>query len=374
MKICQAIKELSQRVATPQTAFVSHLTPTQHAKLVNLVGRKCTVKCLLNDSEVTALSLGHWCPSVNNDKRHVGGLDFNVGLDLMAANGTKIPFIGWADVRVQLPSSTEEKLEVHVPFLITLGRLEMPILGYNVIEELVRMDRWEGEFSLGSSVLKSLKAGFVNSDESQLEALINLIKASGKDYLCALRTSKKATIIPRGQTTKVPCRANTGPVTSNTPVLFEPDELSPWPAGLEIYETLMTVRKGSVSRIEIDVHNTSQHDIIIPGRTQLGRFQLVKSVTLMEVKLAEPDSDRVANPECTDNLHTVAGVEKEESPQESNDVIPEVDMSGLTSEQQEVFRKMLKEEAASFAKNEDDIGCIEGLHMDIDLSDSTPVQ
>jgi len=33
----------------------------------------------------------------------------------------------------------------------------------------------------------------------------------------------------------------------------------------------------------------------------------------MEVKLAEPDSDRVANPECTDNLHTVAGVEKEES-------------------------------------------------------------
>ena len=73
-------------------------------------------------------------------------------------------------------------------------------------------------------------------------------------------------------------------------------------------------------------------------------------------------------------MHTVAGVEKEESPQELNDVIPEVDMSGLTSEQQEVVQKMLKEEAASFAKNEDDIGCIEGLHMGIDLSDSTPVQ
>ena len=35
---------------------------------------------------------------------------------------------------------------------------------------------------------------------------------------------------------------------------------------------------------------------------------------------------------------------------------------------------MLKEEAASFAKNEDDIGRIEDLQMDIDLSDSTPVQ
>ena len=35
---------------------------------------------------------------------------------------------------------------------------------------------------------------------------------------------------------------------------------------------------------------------------------------------------------------------------------------------------MLKEEAASFAKNDDDIGCIADLQMDIDLSDSTPVQ
>ena len=50
-------------------------------------------------------------------------------------------------------------------------------------------------------------------------------------------------------------------------------------------------------------------------------------------------------------------------------------MTGLTMQQQEVVRKILKEEAASFAKNDDDdIGCIEDLQMDIDLSDSTPVQ
>lgn len=48
-------------------------------------------------------------------------------------------------------------------------------------------------------------------------------------------------------------------------------------------------------------------------------------------------------------------------------------MTGLTTQQQEVVRKMLKEEAVSFAKNDNDIGCIEDLHMDIDLSDSTPV-
>ena len=49
-------------------------------------------------------------------------------------------------------------------------------------------------------------------------------------------------------------------------------------------------------------------------------------------------------------------------------------MTGLTTEQKEVVQRMLKEEAASFASNEDDIGCMEGLQMDIELSDSTPVQ
>ena len=57
MKIRQAIKELSQRenLGTTETIFVSHLTPTQHAKVVNLIGRKCIVKCLLNDNKVTVL-------------------------------------------------------------------------------------------------------------------------------------------------------------------------------------------------------------------------------------------------------------------------------------------------------------------------------
>lgn len=59
---------------------------------------------------------------------------------------------------------------------------------------------------------------------------------------------------------------------------------------------------------------------------------------------------------------------------ESDAATPEVDMTGLTMQQQEVVQKMLKEEAASFAKNDDDIGSIEDLQMDIDLSDSTPVQ
>lgn len=45
------------------------------------------------------------------------------------------------------------------------------------------------------------------------------------------------------------------------------------------------------------------------------------------------------------------------------------DLSGLTSEYRKVVSSMLKEEAASFAKNENDIGCMEIF----DLSDSAPI-
>ena len=114
----------------------------------------------------------------------------SVGLDLTAANGTKIPFIGWADVRVRLPSSAEEVRDVHVPFLITVDRLEMPILGHNVIEDLVKMSTQEGESTSGFNILSAFKKGFADSDERQLETLINLIQAPSDDYLCTVRTSK----------------------------------------------------------------------------------------------------------------------------------------------------------------------------------------
>ena len=178
-------------------------------------------------------------------------------------------------------------------------------------------------------------------------------------------------IIPRGQVVNVSCRANTGPVSATIPVLFEPDEMAQWPTGLQIYETLKTVKKGSVSRIDIEVRNTSQHDITLANRTPLGRLQLVKSVTPMEARLAKEKGPETWR---KDDSCTPTGVDDEGLCKEPNNAVPEVDMTGLTTEQKEVVQRMLKEEAASFATNEDDIGCMEGLQMDIELSDSTPGQ
>lgn len=94
------------------------------------------------------------------------------------------------------------------------------------------------------------------------------------------------------------------------------------PAGVETYETLETVKKESVPRIEIEVHDSSQHDIILPGRTQLGRLRLVKSVKPMKIKLAKLDIDSKLKPERTTIGHIVAEAKKGgELQQESDDVV-----------------------------------------------------
>ena len=82
----------------------------------------------------------------------------------------------------------------------------------------------------GFNILSAFKAVFEDSDEKQLEALINLIQAPSDDYICSIRTSKRDTVIPKGQVVNVSCRANTGPVS----VLFEPDEMPQWQPGLFI--------------------------------------------------------------------------------------------------------------------------------------------
>ena len=91
---------------------------------------------------------------------------------------------------------------------------------------------------------------------------------------------------------------------TNVPVLFEPDELPRWPTGLEIYETLKTVKKGSVSRVDIEVHNTSDHDITLPRRTLPGRLQLIKYVTPMEVKLASTADSKEPESQFADDVST----------------------------------------------------------------------
>lgn len=150
----------------------------------------------------------------------------------------------------------------------------------------------------------------------------------------------------------------------------------------EVPETLVTIRGGASSRVKIQVRNTTDHDITLRNRTVLGKLQLVKSVTPLEVRKREdeessadciPSSEKSLEEGEDFGLQSDATV-KTKCQSETSNPPPDVDLGDLTEDQKIAVLNMLKEEADSISKDDDDVGCAEGLQLKINLSDNRPVQ
>ena len=381
--LCSAISHLSSK-AEPKTldpsdgTFISHLTPQQRETMVGLVGKRCIVKGEINGhSEEVLWDTGAQVSIVSREflKRNFPGVVvkeiselLNTELNLTAANGSEMPYIGWVELNFRLSSS---KNDLKVPFLVTEQYLDSPLIGFNVIEEIVKDSN--GDVALNQAITSS----FTDLDSQTAPVFVNFIENLNQEELCFLKTTKRDVTLPPKESQRVTCRANTGPVERNTPVLFEPDEGSPWPNGLEVSETLLTVKKGKSSQVDIEITNNTNHAIVLRGRTLLGRLQLVQSVTPVEVKIKGSTSSTQANGVQASGTTEPAQTIDEESVGISMGIpsqIKDIDLEGLTPAQKEMALKLLSEEADSFAKDDNDIGCIPDLQLDLDLEDQTPVQ
>ena len=196
-ELCEAIQNVPKPQGDPvkghgdgcdPSVFVSHITPKQHAAVARLVGRKCSVNCRLNDIKMTALwdtgaqvsvITEHFLKQQLPDSK-IRDIDELPGvktdLKLTAANGTTIPYKGWVETRFRLSEKNEK--EVSVPFLVTEKHLDHPIIGYNVIELLIKDN--EKEPTLVQNIIRS----FVNLREEQAKQLVNLIETKDPKFLC----------------------------------------------------------------------------------------------------------------------------------------------------------------------------------------------
>ena len=275
--------------------YVSHLTPAEYSKVVGLVGKRCMVHCQLNGQKVHALwdtgaqvSLisKKWLDEHLPDLplRNIESLlDDGTELGLKTANGSCMPYEGFAVVQFKLETSTVDQT-IMVPMLVTHETLDYPIIGYNVIEELVKKEE------VPDQIATKWAASFPDIRCEKIQSLVNFIQAPSPEQLCFVKTIKQDVVIPQKTTVSVKCRANTGPVEKRIPVLFEPNSEQSWPSGLEISKELLTIPHGSSCRLQINVLNTSDHDITLYKRTTLGTLQLVKSVTPQEVRRRNVDS------------------------------------------------------------------------------------
>lgn len=297
------------------------------------------------------------------------------GLDLKAANGNEIPYEGWIEASFKLATS-DDKHGMSVSFLVSKDALDHPIVGYNVIEEIVKNPVSDSPNNHAETLVNILTTSLPSAKQENVKALIGLIRTNISSELCRVKVTKKDVVVPKNET------VSTGPTESRLPELFEPDVELPWPTGLEVPETLVTLRGGTSSHIGIQVKNTTDHDITLKKRTMLGKLELVKSVTPLEVRKRE-NEERPADCSRPANNSSEEGEEvrsQSDTPamkrcqSEASHPTPDVDLEDLTEDQKIAVATMLREEAESFSKDDDDVGCAEGLQLKINLSDNRPVQ
>eukprot|EP00795_Rhopilema_esculentum_P016100 gene16100-biopygen5442 len=284
--------------------FVSHLTPQGQEKLSKLVGRKCLIKCSMNGIELPVLfDTGAQVSIVSSKelRKHFPQseikdiadlLDQDIELELSTANGSKLPYSGWVKMNFKLLNSNVDAVEV--PMLVTEFELEQPIIGYNVIEELIKSQQQVPD---ETNLISLLSASFFQTSQSDLNAFVSFVDSKSTPIFSTVRTGKKSIIVPKGSTVKISCRSKVGLISRPTPMLFEPDNELSFPSGLEVHESLLTLKRENCDKVGIYVINTSAHDITLKGRTEMGFLQPVRSVTPVELKFKDHNEmDKDGNP------------------------------------------------------------------------------
>ena len=207
--------------------------------------------------------------------------------------------------------------------------------------------------------------------EANLDALVDTALTESEIYLSSVKTCKSDTLIKAGEIAKMSCRVNTGFFTRETPVVFENDIMCPLPPGFEISKSLLNLKRGNCSKIDLVCQNTSAHDIEFKGHTLIRSIHLIRSVMPVAVKLKE-ENNEITGQSKQEVENSAAG---HNDTNYTEALVPNVPLiENLTAEQKDLVRKMLYKERHAFCKNDDDVGCAKDFEMKINLSDSTPVQ
>lgn len=134
--------------------------------------------------------------------------------------------------------------------MLKSNQQQCPIIGFNVIKHLV------------SESMRDV----TNSGEK--EKLLRAVKLSFPHQ--NVRTINEIVTVPSQSSVFIECGAKVKAFKEDIALVFEPCENPQWPDDLEFCDTLVSVKKGSVSKITVSVQNLTNHVITLLGRTTIG--------------------------------------------------------------------------------------------------------
>lgn len=371
---CSSAKQVRQPCEHSEPKTIRASAKDQTVR--ELVGKKCIIKCFLNGlitqalwdtgSQICAID-EVWKENYLPDVQIRDVVELQDPLDplhIEAANGTDMPYSGWLEVPFKLTTMDDELL---IPVLVLKGnKQQCPIIGFNVIEHLVQNNQ-KGQSIDGNmdKLVNAVKIAFPHLKHSKVKAFISAVSL-GQTCEHSVRTVNERVNVPKHTTIQIVCRIQASKFKEAKTLLFEPLVNPRWPEGLEICNTLVSVKAETAPKVVLSVQNPTNHDITLPGRTVVGAVQSVKSVY-------PADLFSTTQPPVSKSINHIQAQSTSEGAPTDGWWDPPVDLTHLDGGQRQIVSQMLREESESFSKTDDDIGCIHNLQMNISLKDDEPV-
>lgn len=338
------------------------------------------VQMLLDSGAQVSMVGKSWLEqTLPNVKIHpLNSLLSDLTLDITAANGTAVPFEGWVEVLLEVLSENHGRVAILVPLLVSINCVTSPLLGFNVIEEIIMVNEQQPD-GLGLLDLLSEAMKVQRQTVETLVSVLNETTFKEESTSSVVKTGKRGLTIQRGQICEVRCRFRS-PSREGT-ALFEPAIESSLPDGLELFSALVIVPAGVSKTVKIPIQNVTQHDIFLPPKIVLGFIGEISGLQAVSI----PSNTQTSTSQTKDmffgTIRTETSVdhqnkdkEADKAPCSENKWQPPVDLDHLTEAEQVVVRQMLFEESDVFAREEGDIGCIPNLQLKIHTTDDKPVQ
>ena len=366
-KLCWAISELEKkRVNLNMCDIRKPVNANLQNRLVKLIGTKPIVKCEIEQLESDVLldtgSQVSMCDTAWLDEHAPSAelkpvtdfLEDDEQVRFLAANNTEVPVVGAVVLNFSLGHCT-----FPVPFIVTSGSLSQPILGFNVMEHVIRMGSPD-------TVVSSLQKAMSNVSVGSLNVMVSIVSRNFEDSDCVgiLKCTKTVTIPAKG-VKRIKCRVKGDIKGIDLSFICSAPLNGDWDSDLEVTHSLGEIVRGRTPNVNIEIRNNASKPKEIRSNMVVGEISSVNAV--IPIHLSKTSAVDVASIQEGEGNLEAPDIPENEKWQ------PKTDLSHLPPEERADFEKLLRDECDVFAKDDTDIGAIPELQMEINLTDEIPV-
>ncbi|KAK7880665.1 hypothetical protein WMY93_032696 [Mugilogobius chulae] len=286
-------------------------------------------------------------------------------LNVQAVTGDSVPYDGWVEVVVNLEGNNDPDKSIRVPFLVSRLKIEIPIVGFNVIHEFIKDNG-------GNYKLIELIGRAMGIEVTAVKAYVSFIQTQKRpiDESATVKVGFKSVTVYPSQVAYIKCRVPESISSTESLVLFEPMFNCAHLEPLSVGAGLLEIQKTDRPYVKIPVSNYSKQSVTLPSLTVLGSIEPIAKI----VETDNPKDICETRPVSIQTVHSVPKSSQVQEPPNTAHWHPPVDISHLTPEQQSEVKQMLFEESDAFARDDGDIGNIPSLQMTLNLKDDIPVQ